>query len=152
MSRSKLLGAATAVALAGWSTMAQTPLTNIFENADEIGVKLGVSRNDTSTYQLLSLTLSGDQGTDAWGQAAGDVGPDNVFDTDTLISLWEPVSSTSLNGTQALFLADLDFGQAGSLVKWGAIVMAIPEPSTCLLAALGGIALGLRFLRLRVYK
>jgi hypothetical protein len=152
MSRFKLWGAVAAVVLAGGIATAQTTGTNLFENLNQVAITLGASRNDSSAYQLLSFTLSGDQGTDAWAQAAGDVGPEYVFDPDAQISIWGPVSTTSLSGTQALFLADLDFGRAGNLVKWGAIVTAIPEPSILMLAALSGIALGLRFLRPRVCK
>jgi hypothetical protein len=53
------------------------------------------------------------------------------------------------NGAWTLFLADLDFGGQGSLAQWGAIVSAIPEPSTLALVGLAGFALGVRFLRRR---
>jgi len=152
MSRFKVWGAAAAVALTGCIATAQTTVTNIFENVNKVGLTLSVNGNDNQTYQLLPLTFSGDQVTDAWAPDGGYVGPEYVFDTDAQTSLWGPVSSTSPSGTQALFLADLDFGQAGSLVKWGVIVTAIPEPSAWMLTGLGGIALGLRFLRLRVCK
>jgi hypothetical protein len=150
MSRLKVWSVAAAVALAGGMATAQTPVTNLFPNLSEVGVTLGASLNDNAAYPLLSLTLGGNQGEDAGAPKAGFVGSEDVFDADAQVSLWDPVSSRSLTGTQALFLSDLDFGQAGSLARWGAIVTAIPEPSTLILAALGGIALGLRFLRPRV--
>jgi hypothetical protein len=152
MSRFKLWGVVVVVALAGGVVTAQTTVTNLFENLDKVGLTLSASRDDSHPFQLLSLALSGDQGTDAWTSDSGYSGPDSFFDPDAETSLWGPGSSTSLTGTQALFLADLDFGQAGGLVKWGAIVTAIPEPSAWMLGALGGIALGLRFLRPRAHN
>jgi len=145
-------GVAVAVALGGRVAKAQTPVTNLFPDLTEVGITLGTSLNDNPTYPLLSLTLSGNPGEDVGAPVAGLADPEDVFDASAQISLWNPVGSTSLTGTQALFLSDLDFGQAGSLARWGAIVTAIPEPSTLMLAALGAIALGLRFLRSRAGK
>ena len=149
---SKAWGVVVAVALGGGMATAQTPVTNLFPNLTEVGVTLSSSLNEDGSYPMLSLTLSGNQAEYVETPTAGFVDANDVFAADAPVSLWSPVGSTSLTGTQALFLADLDFGQPGSLARWGAIITAIPEPSTLILATLAGVALGLHFLRPRAGK
>jgi hypothetical protein len=59
-------------------------------------------------------------------------------------------TATNPNGTWPRFLSDLDFGEQGTLVKWGAIFTAIPEPSSWTFVGLGGAVLAIHFMRRRV--
>ena len=71
------------------------------------------------------------------------------MDADSQTSWRRSFDGTNPNGAWTLFLADLDFGEQGTLVKWGMVVTAVPEPSAWTLLGLGGFALGMRFLRRR---
>ena len=60
------------------------------------------------------------------------------MDTDAPTALLGSFNGTNPNGAWTLFLADLDFGEQGTLVQWGVIVTAVPEPSTWTLLGWAG--------------
>jgi hypothetical protein len=150
MSRHRVLCTAAALAIAGCIATAQTSVTNIFENLSKVipdGQLTGVS--DTRAFTLSSL-FDGGQLTGTWTPDNYDVDPLFVLDMGTQTLLLSPFAGTNLNGDWPLFLADLDFGDQGALMRWGVIVTAVPEPSTWTLLGLGGVALGMRFMRRRL--
>jgi hypothetical protein len=226
MSRFKMLGATTVLAIAGCIATAQTAVTNVFENINKVipngqatgvsgtenltfagpgmvsiadvqvaltiakgyngdfygylvhdsgfsvlpnrvgrsggnlfgysdagmDVTLSASGNDIHKYQSSSPDIENGQLTGTRASDGRDIDPESVLDTDSQTSLLGSFNGTNQNGAWTLFLADLDFGQEGTLVKWGVIVTAVPEPSTWMLIGLGGSALGMRSLRSRVSK
>ena len=140
------------LAIAGFVATAQTAVTNISENATKVipdGQLTGVS--DTHSLTLSPL-FSGDQLSGTWAAYDHDVDPLYSLDTDTQTLLLGSFGGTNPNEVWTLFLADLDFGEQGTLVKWSVFVTAIPEPSTWALMGLGGIALGMRFVRRRFVR
>jgi hypothetical protein len=152
MSRVRVLGTVTALAIAGCLAAAQTPVASIFQNATEVipdAPLIGVS--DTHSLTLSSL-FNGNQLTGTWGPDHRDVDPLFSLEMGTQTLLLGPFGGTNLNGDWPLVLADLDFGAQGNMAKWGVIVTAIPEPSTWALMGLGGIVPGLRFMRRRVFR
>jgi hypothetical protein len=108
--------------------------------------------NDIHGYQAVSPVYDGNQLTGIWAPDGRNVDPEAVLDTDAQTSLLGSFDGANPNGEWTLFLADLDFGQQGTLVQWSLIVTAIPEPSTSTLLGLGGFALGVRLLRRRTAK
>ena len=166
MSRCKVLSAALVLAVAGCVATAQTTVPNLFGNPSkaipEWQLTWGSDAGNltfsgpglTSITDLkVSLTIAdgynGDQRTGTWAPDGPAVDPEYLLDTNSQTSLLNSFNGTNPNGTWTLFLADLDFGQQGALVQWGVLVTAIPEPSTCILLALGGFALGMRLLQRR---
>jgi hypothetical protein len=77
------------------------------------------------------------------------VDPKGVLDTDAQTALLGSFNGLNPNATRSLFLADLDFGEQGTLVQWGVVVAAIPEPSIWALMGLGGVAFAGCLLRRR---
>lgn len=116
-----------------------------------MNVTFSDSGNDIHNYQLFSPTYSGDQLTGVWAPDGRNVDPETVLDTDLPTAMLGSFNGTDPNGAWTLFLADLDFGDQGTLVQWGVIVSAIPEPSTWTLLGLGGFTFGMRLLRRRQY-
>ena len=110
-------------------------------------VTFSVSGYDIHDYQSVSVPLNGDPLIGTWGADGRNVNPASVLDTDAQTSLLGAFNGTNPNGDWTLFLADLDFGDQGTLQKWGVIITAVTEPSTWTLMALGGLAFGMRFLR-----
>jgi subtilisin-like proprotein convertase family protein len=112
-------------------------------------VTFSASGNDIHDYRNFSPIFNGDQLTGTWAPDGRYVDPEFVEDTDPQTSLLSSFNGTNPNGTWTLFLADLDFGSQGTLVNWGLVVTAVPEPSAWTLLGLGGFALGMRLLRRR---
>jgi hypothetical protein len=74
------------------------------------------------------------------------------MDLSSSSSLYNPFDGGSSIGAAPLFLANLDFGEQGTYVQWALVTSPIPEPSTTVLTSLGGLLLGMRFLRRRAGK
>jgi subtilisin-like proprotein convertase family protein len=115
-------------------------------------VTFSADGSDVHNYAAYSPSFDGNQLTGTWAPDGRDVDPQTVLNTDSQTALLGSFDGTDPNGTWTLFLADLDFGQQGTLVQWGVIVSAIPEPSTWALMGLGGFALGMRLIRRRVSR
>jgi hypothetical protein len=108
------------------------------------------SGNDVHLYRDFSFNLNLDgQLTGVWSPDGRNVDPAVVVDTDSRTSLLGSFAGLDPNGSWTLFLADLDFGEQGTLVNWGLAVTAIPEPGTGALLLLGAIALGAQAMRRR---
>ena len=54
------------------------------------------------------------------------------------------------SGEWTLFLADVDFGEQGTLVSWSMTITAVPEPGTWAILGLGSG--GLWFIRRKSHK
>jgi hypothetical protein len=175
MSRYKVLCTAGAVMITACVATAQTTVTNLFQNINKAipdGQTTGLNDTENLTFSgpgLTSITaprlslkianygmwspaFNGDQLTGTWAPDGGYVDPESVANTDSQTSLLSSFNGTNPNGTWTLFLADLDFGAQGTLVKWGVVITSVPEPSTWTLISLGGFALGLRLLRRRAAR
>ena len=152
MSRLRVLCTAAVLVIAGWNATAQTTVGDFLENAEKVipsGQLFGASE---TRFLTLSPVSNGDQLIGTWAPESRDFDPLFSLDMGTQTLLLSPFGGTNLNGDWPLFLADLDFGAQGTVAKWGVIVAAIPEPSTWVLMGLGGIALGMRFMRRRFFR
>jgi putative intracellular protease/amidase len=166
MSRFNVLNTVAALAIGGCMATAQTPVINLFQSINKVipdGQATGVNDIETlhftdplfasiTNVQVALTSANGFNGaavTALWAPDDRNVDPQTVLDTGTQTALLSSVNGMDTNGAWTLFLADLDFGRQGSLAQWGAIVSAIPEPSTLALVGLAGFALGVRFLRRR---
>jgi len=105
--------------------------------------------NDIHDYQTFSHTLDNSPLTGIWAPDGRDSDPAYAMDTEGRTALLNSFVGTDPNGTWTLFLADLDFGEQGTLVQWGLVITAIPEPSSWVLLTFGGIALVTPLLRRR---
>ncbi len=108
-----------------------------------MSITLSATGNDIHSYQNFSPTFSGGQLTGNWEQDGRDVDPQTVLNTDAQTALLGSFDGLNPNGDWTLFLADVDFGQQSTLVNWGVVITAIPEPSTIALGGLGALALAL---------
>jgi hypothetical protein len=157
MSCFRVLSTAAALVIAGCVATAQASVTNIFANLDKVipdasgatgtAVTLSASGNNIHSYQNYLPVFNGDQPTGTWAPDGRYVDPNFVEGTDPQTSLLNSFNRTNPNGAWPLFLADLDFGEQGTLVNWGAVITAVPEPSAWTLLSLGGFTLGMRFRR-----
>ena len=117
-----------------------------------MNLTLSASGNDIHNYASHSPIFDGDQLTGTWAPDGRNVDPESVLDSDEQTALLGSFNGTNPNGNWTLFLADLDYGEEGTLVQWGLVISAIPEPSTWTLMGLGGFALAIRLLRRRRSK
>jgi hypothetical protein len=151
MSRSKVFSATAALLAAGVVATAQTAVTNIFQNVNKVipdGQLTGVSDTRQLTFAGPGMAAV----TDVEVFLTTDVDPDLALDTDSRTDLLGSFDGTDPNRAGTLFLADLDFGQQGTLAQWGVLVTAVPEPSIWAFVGLGGAILGMHFLQRRVSK
>lgn len=103
--------------------MGTTP-SNLFGSS---GAGLNVTLSDTGTANGSIHNASGT--------------PTGLWLPDSANSLNGTFSGMNANGTWTLYLADLDSGTpAPTLVSWG-LVVAVPEPASVWVAALGGLLL-----------
>ena len=153
MSRIEMLGTAAALAIVGGVAAAQTGVTNILGDFDEViagaHVALTPGGHGIRSEQSYSLLQDSARLTDSWAFGGRYVGPESAEDTGTLTLFLGSPDRTDLNEAWTLFLADLDFGQQGTLAQWGLIGAGIPEPTAWALFALGGLAVGTHLLRRR---
>ena len=117
-----------------------------------MSITLAASGNDIHDYQAFSPTFSGGQLTGTWEQDGRNVDPATVLNTDAQTALLGSLDGLDPNGGWTLFLADVDFGQQGTLVNWGVIITAIPEPSTFAVAAAGGVMFAIHRRRRRASR
>lgn len=123
---------------------------NLFGYSDAgMSVTLSAEGEDIHSYQSFTLIPEGGTLTGIWAPDNRESDPLYAMDTDERTTLLDSFVGADPNGTWTLFLADVDFGQQGTLVQWGLVITAIPEPSSWALLMLGGIALGTRLLRRR---
>jgi subtilisin-like proprotein convertase family protein len=102
------------------------------------------SANNIHNYQNI-LNPGGGALTGTWAPDGRNVDPAVVTDTSPITSTLASFQNTSPSGQWTLFLADLDYGEQGTLQNWTLTVTAVPEPSSIALAGLGlGICVGLR--------
>jgi subtilisin-like proprotein convertase family protein len=107
------------------------------------------SPNNIHTYQTVSNPGGGTL-TGTWAPDGRNVDPSVVTDTSPITSTLGSFDNTSPSGTWTLFLADLDYGEQGTLQNWTLTVTAVPEPSSITLGILGlGVCFGLRRLARR---
>ena len=103
------------------------------------------SPNNIHTYQDVS-NPGGGMLTGTWAPDGRNVDPSGVLDTSPISATLGSFVGTNPSGTWTLFLADLDYGEQGTLQNWTLSVTAVPEPSSIALAFLGlGLCFGLRY-------
>jgi hypothetical protein len=104
---------------------------------------------DIHEYQSHSPVFDGDQLTGTWAPDGRETDPAYTLDTDSRTALLDSFNGINPNGEWTLFLSDLDFGEESTLVQWGLVITAIPEPSSGTLSVLGGLAVLAHSLRRR---
>jgi subtilisin-like proprotein convertase family protein len=104
------------------------------------------SPNDIHTYQNVTPPASPLTGT--WAPDGRNVAPANALDTDPRTALLASFNGQDPSGQWTLFISDVADGAQGSLVNWGLVITAVPEPSPALLIFLGlaGFCAGRRLL------
>jgi subtilisin-like proprotein convertase family protein len=109
------------------------------------------SPNNIHTYQNVS-NPGGGVLAGTWAPDGRNVDPSVVLDTSPVSATLGSFAGTNPNGQWILFLADLDYGEQGTLTTWTLNVTAVPEPSSIQLALVGlGVCFGLnRWARRRV--
>jgi subtilisin-like proprotein convertase family protein len=111
------------------------------------------SASDLHFYRNSGFSVNGSgQLTGTWAPDGRYANPGNVSENDASTSLLGSFDGLDPNGTWTLFLADVDFGEQGTLVQWGLVISAIPEPSSAGLLALGAVGLMVAALRARRAK
>ncbi len=104
----------------------------------------GASANNIHTYQNVSNPGGGIL-TGTWAPDGRNVDPSAVLDTSPVSATLSSFIGTNPNGQWTLFLADLDYGEQGTLNNWTLNVTAVPEPSSVALAVMGlGVCFGLQ--------
>jgi subtilisin-like proprotein convertase family protein len=102
------------------------------------------SPNNIHNYQSVS-NPNGGMLTGTWAPDGRTADPSVVLDTSPVNTSLSGFNGTNPNGQWTLFLADMDYGEQGTLQNWSLTVTAVPEPSSVALAVLGlGICLGVR--------
>jgi subtilisin-like proprotein convertase family protein len=99
--------------------------------------------NNIHSYQNYSYTISGGQLTGNWASDGGNISPLSspssfpTAPTETLSSF----QNTDANGQWVFFIADLSPGGQSTLQSFGVTILTVPEPSTLVLASLGGLGM-----------
>ena len=107
----------------------RTSVNSIGYGDPGMSVTIGATGNDIHNYQTFSPTFDSGRLTGDWAQDGRGTDPQFALDSDSRTALLSSFNGTNPNGTWDLFLSDVDFGQQGTLVNWGLIITAIPEPS-----------------------
>lgn len=105
------------------------------------------SPNDIHGYQNITPPASPLTGT--WAPDGRNIDPANVLNTDPRTALLGSFNGQNPSGQWTLFVSDVADGAQGSLVNWGLVITAVPEPSAAALIFLGlaGFCAGRRLLR-----
>jgi subtilisin-like proprotein convertase family protein len=93
------------------------------------------SPNDIHTYQNVTSPASPLTGT--WAPDGRNVDPASALNTDPRTALLGSFNGQDPSGQWTLFISDVADGAQGSLVNWGLVITAVPEPSTAVLMLLG---------------
>jgi len=113
-------------------------------------VTLADGANDLHFYKNSPFTLNGNgQLTGTWSPDGRYADPAVVSEATSPSSLLGSFNGTNPNGSWTLFLADVDFGQQSTLVQWGLVVSAVPEPTGFGLVGVGALILGATLYRRR---
>jgi subtilisin-like proprotein convertase family protein len=80
----------------------------------------------------------------SWTPDGRNVNPLMTLDSDTRTQMLSAFNGGNPNGSWTLFVADLSGGSQATVVNWGLTVTAVPEPSSCVIAMAGGLALFFR--------
>jgi hypothetical protein len=157
MSRLKALSTAAALVMAASNAAAQGTITNFFQSvAQPISAEQITEASNAHNLVFACPGLayathdirSGLPSTYLPENQSLDLA--NVLDADAQTTLLGSFPAATSNAGWNLFLSDVDFGEQGTLVKWGPIITAIPEPSSWLFVGLGGAVMAIYFLRRRV--
>lgn len=101
--------------------------------------------NNVHTYETVS-NPNGGMLTGTWAPDGRNVDPSTVLDTSPISATLSSFIGTNPNGQWTLFLADLDYGEQGTLQNWTLTITAVPEPSSVALAVLGlGLCVAWRY-------
>lgn len=92
--------------------------------------------NDIHNYQD-QQTFAGGIVTGTWSPDGRHFDPSLVLDTDPRSAFLSSFVDGDPSGDWTLFLADVDFGDQGTLVSWTLTMTAVPEPSTYTFLGLG---------------
>lgn len=113
-------------------------------------ITLADGGNDLHFYRNDPFSLNGNgQLTGTWAPDGRNADPTTVSEATSPSSLLGSFNGTDPSGSWTLFLADVDFGQQSTLVQWGLVVSAVPEPSTFGFVGMGALALGAALYRRR---
>jgi len=102
-------------------------------------ITLADDGDDLHFYQAFGFDLnSHGQLTGTWAPDGRRADPGGVNENAEPGARLASFNGLNPNGTWTLFLADLDFGEQGTLVDWSLTVSAVPEPAPAGLAVAGG--------------
>jgi PEP-CTERM motif-containing protein len=93
------------------------------------------SPSDIHTYQ--NVTPPASPLTGMWAPDGRNVDPASVLDTDPRTALLGSFNGQDPSGQWTVFISDVADGAQGSLVNWGLVITAVPEPSSAMLIFLG---------------
>ena len=93
------------------------------------------SPNDIHNYQ--NVTPPASPLTGMWAPDGRNVDPANALNTDPRTALLGSFNGQDPSGQWTLFISDVADGAQGSLVNWGLVITAVPEPSSAMLIFLG---------------
>jgi subtilisin-like proprotein convertase family protein len=103
-------------------------------------IMLADGGEDLHFYQAFGFDLNNQgQVTGTWGPDGRRVDPGGVNEHAERSALFGSFNGLNPNGTWTLFLADVDFGEQATLVEWGLVITAVPEPAPFVLLGLAAL-------------